>query len=154
MTPAVKQIKQSKYSYTLHEYKHDSSLTSYGLEAAEKLHIKEDRIFKTLVIELMDKQLAVAIIPVTKKLNIKTAAKWLNSKKATMANALKVERTTGYVLGGVSPIGQKKQLRTIIDSSAKNYSTIFVSAGKRGLELQLSAIDLKQLCNGIFVPLS
>ena len=154
MTPAVKQIKKEKIAYTLHEYTHDSHCESYGSEAAHKLGVIEERVFKTLVINTHDMQLAVAIIPVSQKLNMKLAAKALNTKKTNMADSAIVERSTGYVLGGVSPLGQKKTLKTIIDESAQQYSTIYVSAGKRGLELELSADDLKQLCNAKFVPLS
>lgn len=154
MTPAVKHIKKTKFAFTIHEYTHETHCESYGTEAANKLGIIEERVFKTLIINTADQQLAVAIIPVSKKLNMKLAAKALNSKKAVMAEASLVERSTGYVLGGVSPLGQKKRLTTIIDESAQQYSTIFVSAGKRGLELELAADDLKQLCNGKFLPLS
>lgn len=153
VTPAINQIKKSKLPFKLHEYDHDANCLSYGSEAANKLNIAEDIVFKTLVILTHEQQLAVAITPVSKKLNMKLAAKALASKKASMADAKEVERSTGYVLGGVSPLGQKKKLKTIIDESAQQFSTIYVSAGKRGLELELSADSLKQLCNAKFVPL-
>jgi len=153
MTPAVNQIKKSKLAFTLHEYKHDSHCVSYGAEAAKKLNIVEERVFKTLVISTQEQTLAVAIIPVSKKLNFKLAAKALSTKKTSMAEASHVERSTGYVLGGVSPLGQKKYLPTLIDASAQQHSTLFVSAGKRGLEIELSAQDLKQLCNAKFASI-
>ncbi len=154
MTPAINALKKFKVDFTVHEYQHEPSCSSYGLEVIEKLHLKDEQVFKTLVIEYGEKQLAVAIIPVMQKLNMKSAAKALKTKKAKMANANDVERSTGYVLGGVSPIGQKKKLATLIDFSAETQSTIFISAGKRGVELELNPNDLKQHCNGIFIPLS
>jgi len=154
MTPAINLLKKSKHPYTLHEYHHDSACSSYGAEAAEKLNVLKSQVYKTLVITFNDKQLAVAVIPVSQKLNMKLAAKALNTKKVKMADATDVERSTGYVLGGVSPIGQKKKLITMIDSSVKNHTTIFVSAGRRGLELELSEQVLKQLTNAKIVPLS
>ena len=100
------------------------------------------------------KQMAVAVIPVSSMLSMKQIAKAAGGKKAEMANAADVERTSGYILGGVSPIGQKKRLKTFIDSSAQKFSTIFVSAGRRGLEIELSADDLKTLCSAEFYDLS
>jgi Cys-tRNA(Pro)/Cys-tRNA(Cys) deacylase len=151
MTPAIIETKKSKTPFTVHQYDHDPSCESYGAEAANKIGIAEEKVFKTLVVELATKELVVGIIPVSSKLNMKLIAKAYGAKKAGMAGALTVERTTGYVLGGVSPLGQKKKLRTIIDVSAAQYSTIFVSAGRRGLELELNPQDLKTLTNAGFV---
>lgn len=154
MTPAIIQAKQAKISYTVHEYNHDSGCESYGTEAANKMGISEERVFKTLVIKLSTSELAVAIVPVSTMLNMKLVAKACGVKKAGMAEEQAVERSTGYVLGGVSPLGQKKRLKTIIDSSIKAYPTIFVSAGRRGLEIELSPEDLKILTHGIFVEIA
>ncbi|MFA5461413.1 MAG: Cys-tRNA(Pro) deacylase [Sulfurimonas sp.] len=147
MTPCVKQLKKSKIEYILHQYAHDESSQSYGEEAAQKLSIAPERVFKTLVVMSEAKDFAVGIVPVSSMLSMKLMAKALDVKKVMMADAKDVEKISGYVLGGVSPIGQKKSLKTIIDISAKNFVTVFVSAGKRGLEVELSAEDLKSLIN-------
>lgn len=148
MTPGIIAAKKNKISFTIHEYSHDESSESYGHEAAEKMGVPKERVFKTLVVSLDNKTLAVGVIPVSSMLNMKHIAKATGVKKAVMANKLDVERSTGYVLGGVSPLGQKKQLQTIIDSSAKNYSTIYVNAGRRGLEIELSPDDLYKITKG------
>ncbi len=150
MTPCVKQLKKSKISYKVHQYEHDESSLSYGKEAAQKLHINQERVFKTLVVMSDSKEFAVGIVPVSSMLNMKLMAKAMGVKKVMMADAKDVEKMSGYVLGGVSPIGQKKRLKTIIDASAKNFETIFVSAGKRGLEVELSAEDLKVMTGAEF----
>jgi len=154
MTPGINVAKKAKIAHKVHEYAHDSSSESYGLEAAEKLGVPEARVFKTLVVSLDNKELAIGVIPVSSMLSMKLLAKAAGAKKATMAARSDVERSTGYVLGGVSPLGQKKRLKTIIDSSAKNHTTIYVSAGRRGLEIELSPNDLEKLVNGIFSEIS
>ena len=154
MTPAVKLAKKAKIAHTTHEYKHDSNAGSYGLEAAEKMAVAAERIFKTLVVDVGDKKLVVAVVPVTAMLNLKAIAKAAKAKKAVMADKNDVMRSTGYVLGGVSPLGQKKRLLTVIDSSAQVHDTIYVSAGRRGLEIELSPLDLKQLTNAEFAAIS
>lgn len=153
MTPGINAARKSKIAYQVHEYAHDSSSESYGLEAAEKLDVPDLRIFKTLVVSLDNKELAVGVIPVSSMLSMKLMAKAAGAKKAVMATPSDVERSTGYVLGGVSPLGQKKRLKTIIDSSAKDHSTIYVSAGRRGLEIELSPEDLKNLVSGAFAEI-
>ncbi|WP_444904587.1 Cys-tRNA(Pro) deacylase [Microbulbifer sp. DLAB2-AF] len=150
MTPAISMAKKAKISHKVHEYTHDSSSESYGLEAAEKLGVHESRVFKTLVVSLENKELAVGIIPVSSMLSMKLLAKSAGAKKATMAPKSDVERSTGYVLGGVSPLGQKRRLKTIIDSSARNNATIYISAGRRGLEIELAPDDLASLVSGVF----
>lgn len=153
MTPAIELAKQRGIAHQVHQYQHDPAAASYGLEAAEKLGLLPQQVFKTLVLSLDSKQLAVAILPVDQLLSMKHAAKALGAKKADMANAADVMRSTGYVLGGVSPLGQKKLLPTVIDTSAQQFATIYVSAGRRGLEIELSAEDLCQLLNAQFAPL-
>jgi len=148
MTPGVNAVSKSKVPYRIHEYSHDDSSESYGLEAAEKMGVPEERVFKTLVVSLDNKELVVAVVPVSTMLSMKLIAKVSGAKKAAMASKVDAERSTGYVLGGVSPLGQKRRLRTIIDSSAGNYSTIYVSAGRRGLEIELSPDDLAKLTSG------
>jgi len=153
MTPGINQAKKHQVSHTIHEYSHDESSESYGLEAADKMRVSQDIVFKTLVVTLDNKELAVGIIPVSSKLSMKLIAKALGAKKAVMADKLDVERTTGYILGGVSPLGQKKRLKTILDSSANKHSSIYVSAGRRGLEIELSPTDLVKLTNGKFAEI-
>ena len=154
MTPAVALAKKSGIAFRTHQYEHDPQHASYGEEAAEKLGIDPARVFKTLVISLDGKRLAVTVVPVAMKLDLKAAAKALGAKRASMAEAAEAERATGYVLGGVSPLGQKRRLATSIDESARHFETIFVSAGRRGLEIELAATDLCNLLNAGFAPLA
>ena len=153
MTPGINVAKKAKIAYKIHEYSHDPASESYGLEAAEKMGVPAERVFKTLVVSLDNKDLAVAVVPVSSMLSMKLIAKAAGSKKAGMAAASDVERSTGYVLGGVSPLGQKKRLKTVIDASAGSFPTIFVSAGRRGLEIELSPHDLRNLTNGSFAAI-
>lgn len=152
MTPAINAAKKAGISFTVHQYDHDSACEAYGLEAAEKLKIDPALVFKTLVVDVGG-ELVVAVIPVVHMLNLKLLAKAAGSKKAFMADKILVERTTGYVLGGVSPLGQKKHLRIFLDITATNLKTIHVSAGRRGLEIELAPADLLQLTGGSFVDL-
>ena len=154
MTPAITLLKRKKIAYTVHKYQHDQKHPSYGMEAVEKLGLNPSRVFKTLVCQLDNQELAVAIIPVTAMLNLKHLAKATGSKKCSMAEKSLIQKTTGYVLGGVSPLGQKKPLRTFIDQSAAHIQTMFVSAGRRGLEIELSPKDLCELTSCSFVPLT
>ena len=153
MTPGINLVKKAKITHKIHEYSHDESSESYGLEAAEKMGVAEDRVFKTLVVALDNNDLVVGILPVSSLLSMKLIAKALGAKKAVMADNSDVERSTGYVLGGVSPLGQKKRLKTVIDSSAKNHSTIYVSAGRRGLEIELAPDDLIKLTSGLLAKI-
>lgn len=153
MTPGINTAKQARIFYKIHEYNHESSNRSYGTEAADKLGLPEERVFKTLIVSLDGKELAVGVVPVSSKLNMKLIARAAGAKKASMAITSDVERSTGYVLGGVSPLGQKRKLKTLIHSSAKQYSTIFVSAGRRGLEIELKPNDLERLTNGKFAEI-
>jgi Cys-tRNA(Pro)/Cys-tRNA(Cys) deacylase len=154
MTPGIKAAKKAKISYTMHKYDHDPASDSYGTEAALKMGIPGEQVFKTLVVSLDNGRLAVGVIPVSAMLSMKRMAKANGAKKAAMATPSDVARSTGYVLGGVSPLGQKKRLNTIIDASAKNFSTIYVSAGRRGLEIELCPNDLKKLTSGTFEPIT
>ncbi|WP_163337766.1 Cys-tRNA(Pro) deacylase [Desulfopila sp. IMCC35008] len=154
MTPGINAAKKAKIKFEVHEYTHDPNNESFGDEAAEKLGVPEDQVFKTLVVAYADRKLAVAVVPVSSMLHLKRLAKALQVKKASMAQATDVERTTGYVLGGVSPLGQKKKLPTVIDSSAMEHPTIFVSAGRRGLSIQLAPQDLLSLTKGQFEDIS
>lgn len=150
MTPATKQLEKQKVPFEILQYQHDANASSFGLEAVEKLALNAEQVFKTLVVCTDTDQLAVAIIPVNVKLNLKAIAKTLKVKKVKMADAKRVEASTGYILGGVSPLGQKKALSTVIDASAEQFAQIYVSGGRRGLEIQLSPQDLARLCRAIF----
>ena len=146
MTPAVTAAQRAKIPFRLHEYPHDPAAPSYGLEAADKLGLDPRRVFKTLVASLGPKQLAVAIVPVAGELDLKALAAARGAKKAAMADLHEAERSTGYVAGGISPLGQKRRLPTVLDRSALDFPTIYVSAGRRGLEIELAAEDLVKLC--------
>lgn len=154
MTPAINVAIKNNISHKVHEYIHEPSNKSYGSEAAIKLGVSETEVFKTLIINLDNEELVVAVLPVSSMLNMKALAKTGGAKKAMMADKPVVERVTGYVLGGVSPLGQKKQLKTIIDSSAKHHATIFISAGRRGLEIELNPKDLRKIVNGTYADIS
>lgn len=153
MTPAINCAQKAKLVYSVHQYAHDKSAASYGEEAADKLNLSPAQVFKTLVVELDSGALAVSVIPVSGQLNLKSMAAAAKAKKAKMADPKAVERSSGYVLGGVSPLGQKKRLKTVIDKRALEFDTIFVSAGRRGLEIELSPNDLATLLNASFAEL-
>lgn len=155
MTPGIDAARKAGIAFDIHEYDHDPAAASYGLEAAEKLGVPAEHVFKTLVVDAGG-ALVVAILPVSETLNLKKIARAAGAKKAAMADSKRVERSSGYVLGGVSPLGQKRALPTFLDASAENLDTIYVSAGRRGLEIALAPGDLlamvkgatTDLCNG------
>ncbi len=150
MTPAIQQVKKNKIPFVLHEYDHDPSVRAYGEEAVQKLGIAPGHLFKTLVVSMGSKGLAVGVVPVSGQLDLKAIAKALGAKKVSMADKHQAERSTGYITGGMSPLGQKKQLPTIIDASAVDLEHIFVSAGRRGLQICLSPQDLARLTRATF----
>lgn len=156
MTPAINALKKAKLAFKVHEYKHDPSSESYGDEAATALGLNPEQVFKTLLVSLTGHKstLAVAVLPVSHMLSLKLIAKALGAKKAEMADPKLAERTTGYIVGGISPLGQKKALPTVIDLSACEQPVINVSAGKRGLELELTAKDLATLSRGTFAAIT
>src|SRR5690606_37855546 len=139
MTPAIDLLKKARASYEVHSYSHDPKAASYGLEAAEKLGLEPARVFKTLLAVTDKDELLVAVVPVAGNLDLKALAQAAGAKKTEMADPSAAQRATGYLLGGISPLGQKKRLRTFIDVSAQAHPTIFVSAGRRGLEVELAA---------------
>lgn len=153
MTPGIDAASKAGVLHTIHEYEHDPASAGYGNEAAEKMGVDPARVFKTLVVAVDSKTLAVGVVPVTSMLSMKLIAKAAGGKKAVMADPHEVQRRTGYVLGGVSPLGQKNHLRTFIDASAEGFETVYVSAGRRGLEIELSPTDLAKLTGGKLVPL-
>lgn len=145
MTPAVLAAKRAGIDFTLHEYQHDPGTASYGLEAAEKLGLDPAQVFKTLVARV-DGQLTVALVPVARTLDLKALAAAVGGKRAAMAELTDAERATGYVAGGISPLGQKKRLPMVVDASALALARMHVSAGRRGLEIELTPADLIRLC--------
>ncbi|MEU1125174.1 Cys-tRNA(Pro) deacylase [Streptomyces sp. NPDC005899] len=151
-TPATVALTTSGTAFTVHAYDHDPSSPSYGEEAAEALGVSPDRVFKTLVAEV-DGELVVAVVPVAGSLDLKALAAAVGGKRAAMADPAAAERTTGYVRGGISPLGQRRRLRTVLDASASGHLTICVSAGRRGLEVELSAADLATLTDAVLAPI-
>lgn len=145
MTPAVNLLKKNKCSYKLHKYEHDPAITDFGNEAVEKLKLDAKQVFKTLLVELTPKELVVCVLPVANMLSLKEVATIFNAKKAVMANKDEAQKVTGYLLGGISPLGQKKRLRTVIDESAMNFSVMYISGGKRGLDIELAPNTLQSL---------
>jgi len=146
VTPAVNAARKAGIPFTLHEYRHDPRAGSYGLEAAEALGLDVARVFKTLVAAAEGKGLWVAVVPVAGLLDLKALAEAAGAKRAAMADPKAAERATGYVVGGISPLGQRQRLSTAVDASALQFDTIFVSAGRRGLEIELAPADLVRLC--------
>ena len=147
MTPAIRLLKQQKIAHEVLSYEHDPNARAFGLEAAEKLGLDPAHVFKTLVVELDGSELAIAIIPVAESLNMKAMAKVCRARKANMAERKDAERATGYIMGGISPLGQKKRLRTAIHNTAETLATIYVSGGKRGLDIALAPAALIEMLN-------
>lgn len=144
MTPACKILKAKKIDYSIHEYEHDPNTKSFGLEAAEKLGLSVHEVFKTLLVT-DDKIFFVAVLPVEHQLNLKKIATAVGAKKLHMADPKDAERLTGYLVGGISPVGQKKRLKTVVDASAQPLSKMYVSGGKRGLDIGLQPQDLVEV---------
>ncbi|RFU85865.1 Cys-tRNA(Pro) deacylase [Streptomyces triticagri] len=151
-TPATVALSAAGTAFTLHQYEHDPAHPSYGEEAAEATGVSPERIFKTLVADV-DGELTVAVVPVAGSLDLKALASAVRGKRATMADPAAAERTTGYVRGGISPLGQRKQLRTVVDDSAAAHTTVWVSAGRRGLEVELAPGDLVRLTGAVLAPI-
>lgn len=149
MTPAINLLKKNRINFNIHKYKHDPANTNYGLEAAQELGLDENQVYKTLLVELNPKELAVGIIPVNKSMSLKNIATTLKVKNAIMANKDEAQKITGYLLGGISPFGQKKRLKTVLDISAMDFDTIYVSGGKRGLDIEVKPSDIIQLLDAI-----
>lgn len=153
MTPAIDLLKKLRTQYQVHSYSHDPKSASYGLEAAEKLDLPPERVFKTLLAATEKGELLVAVVPVAGSLDLKALAEAAAAKKTEMADPAAAQRATGYLVGGISPLGQKKRLRTFIDESVGQFPSIFVSAGRRGLEVELAPQLLAELTAATFAPI-
>ncbi|MGX1850878.1 Cys-tRNA(Pro) deacylase [Streptomyces sp. NBC_01456] len=152
-TPATVALTASGVPFTVHAYAHDPAAASYGEEAAEALGVAPEQVFKTLLAEV-DGALTVAVVPVSGSLDLKALAAAVGGKRAAMADPAAAERTTGYVLGGISPLGQRKRLPTVVDASAQGRPTVCVSAGRRGLEVELAPEDLVALTGARVAPIA
>ena len=152
-TGAILALQKAGITPVIHTYEHDERAQAWGLEAAQALGLDPARVFKTLLVS-HEKALAVAVIPVASRLDLKAIAKQLGWKKAQLADPALAQRTTGYVVGGISPLGQKKALPTLIDASAATHETVFVSGGRRGLDLELDPQVLAQLTKASFAEVA
>lgn len=147
-TPATLALRAAGVEHTLHPYEHDPRATSYGLEAAEVLGVAPARVFKTLM-ATVDGQLTVAVVPVSGQLDLKALARAVGGSRAAMAEVAAAQRATGYVVGGISPLGQKRPHPTVVDSSALDHPSVYVSAGRRGLDVELAPGDLVRLTDAV-----
>lgn len=147
-TPATVALTREGVTFTVHAYEHDPDAASYGEEAASVLGVPAERVFKTLLADV-DGALTVAVVPVAGRLDLKALAAAVGGKRAAMADPAAAERATGYVLGGISPLGQKRRHPTVLDDSALTLPTIYVSAGRRGLEIELTPTDLIRLTTAV-----
>jgi Cys-tRNA(Pro)/Cys-tRNA(Cys) deacylase len=152
-TPATVALSRAGVAFELRPYEHDPAAASYGLEAAEALGVEPARVFKTLLAEV-DGRLVVGVVPVDGSLDLKSLAVAVGGKRAAMADPAVAERTTGYVVGGISPLGQRKALPTVVDASASAHRTVLVSAGRRGLDVELSPADLVRLTRASVAPIA
>ena len=153
-TPATVALTRLGLTFVVHEYHHDPAAPSFGLEAATALGVEPDRVFKTLLAEVDTSLLVVGIVPVSGSLDLKALAAAVGGKRATMAPPAVAERRTGYVVGGISPIGQRTSLPTVVDETAQLWDTVFVSGGRRGLDLELSAADLLIATSATYADIS
>ena len=151
-TAATAALTRAGVDFTLRSYEHDPAATSYGLEAAEALGVEPERVLKTLLAEV-DGNLVVGIVPVAGQLDLKALAAAVGGKRATMADPVKAERTTGYVVGGISPVGQRRAQPPVLDESATAFDTVLVSGGKRGLDLELKPADLVRVTEATVAPI-
>jgi Cys-tRNA(Pro)/Cys-tRNA(Cys) deacylase len=154
MTPAIRAAEKAKITLEIREYRHDPRAESYGLEAAAALGVPVEQVFKTLIAKLDTRELVAVLVPVHKQLDLKALASALRVKKVEMAEVTEAERATGYVSGGISPLGQRKRLRTVADASIVPLEKVFVSAGRRGMDVALHPSDLLRLCDAITAPIA
>jgi Cys-tRNA(Pro)/Cys-tRNA(Cys) deacylase len=157
MTPAINELVAAGLPYSVHEYERGDSLHDFGVEAADKLGLDRDQVFKTLLVTYEHggrPQQAVGIVPVSGKLNLKAIATALGAKKAEMCDPALAERLTGYVVGGISPLGQRRRLPTVIDEIALLFDIIYVSGGRRGLDIGVAPDDLVALLDAVVADIS
>lgn len=147
MIPAINLLKKNKCDFKIHKYDHDPECTNFGDEAVEKLGLDANQVYKTLLVELTPRELVVCVLPVANQLLLKEVASVFDVKKAVMASKDEAQKVTGYLLGGISPLGQKKVHRTVLDESVNAFKTIFISGGKRGVDIEVNPNDLKKLLN-------
>jgi Cys-tRNA(Pro)/Cys-tRNA(Cys) deacylase len=152
-TPATALLARLKIAHTLHPYTHDPRAEAYGDEASAALGVAPERIFKTLI-AAVDGKLACGVVPVAARLDLKALAGAVGGKRAVMAEPAAAARATGYVVGGISPIGQKSRLPVVVDASADRFETVYVSAGKRGLQVELAPADLLRAAAATMAPIS
>jgi Cys-tRNA(Pro)/Cys-tRNA(Cys) deacylase len=153
-TPATVAARRAGVAHTLHEYAHDPATREYGAEAVERLGLDPERVFKTLLVATSDGRHVVGVVPVASTLDLKALAAAVGARQASMARPEDARRLTGYVPGGISPLGQKRALPTVVDESASAHETVFVSAGRRGLEIELAPADLVRLTNATLAPIA
>ncbi len=154
MTPAIRLLQEQGVAFTLHRYSHDAGAESFGEEAAGKLGVPPERMFKSLVARVDGDTLVMTILPVAFKLDLKKLALAADGKKAEMADPKIAEKTTGYVVGGISPLGGRKTLATFLDESACLFETIYISAGQRGLQIEIAPDALQSLTGAKLVALT
>lgn len=155
MTPAILLLEREGVPYEVHEYDRGDELRDFGREAADALDLPEDQVFKTLLVSVDDERdPIVVVVPVSCTVSMKRAAVAVNAKKAVMCEPAIAERTTGYVIGGISPLGQRKLLRTVLDESVELFETIYVSGGRRGLDLAVDPTDLARLLDATVAPIT
>jgi Cys-tRNA(Pro)/Cys-tRNA(Cys) deacylase len=152
-TRATQQLAKLHIEHTVHRYRHDPRHPSYGDEASEALGVPPERVFKTLVADV-DGQLTVGVVPVSGSLDLKALAAAVGGRKAAMADRVQAERSSGYVTGGIAPIGLRKRLPVVVDESALAYPTVFCSAGQRGLEIELAPADLIKAAGARVAPIA
>lgn len=153
-TPAITALRRAHVAFTEHGYVHDPAAQSFGLEAARALGRDPGQVFKTLLVMDQDKHLAVGVVPVHARLHLKAMAQTLGVKRVEMAPREAAERATGYIVGGISPVGQKRQLPTVVDTSAEEWTTILVSGGRRGLDVELAPADLLAVTRALVGPIA
>lgn len=153
MTPAVVALREAGVAFTVHEYAHDQRAESFGVEAATELGLDPDRVYKTLLANV-DGRLVVAVVPVSGKLDLKALARALSASKAVMADVKEAERATGYVAGGISPFGQKRAHQAVVDETVELWETVYVSGGRRGLDVEIAPRDLVEVTGAITADVS
>lgn len=154
MTPAIKLLEKAGIAHRVVSYEHDPATSSYGLEAVDALGLDPSSVFKTLLATVDGEETVVAVVPVANQLDLKALARSAGGKKAAMADPTNAQRLTGYVLGGISPLGQRKRLRTFIDQSAEDLDECHVSGGRRGLEIAIAPAALAEILSATFDQLA